>query len=120
MRALSRFNLSTAGEAGPPALATPAGVTAGVVCALAALTNRATMPMAIRVCCMSTIGTPDVCQVTCIRRVDDYAVRFSTGPSPARLNGAVLGETPVRLYDRDVLELGANRLRFQIQDSRPN
>lgn len=69
---------------------------------------------------LTTIGTPDFCQVTCIRRVDDYAVRCSNGPSRARLNSAVLGETPVLLYDRDVLELGADRLRFQIHDPRAN
>lgn len=68
---------------------------------------------------LTTIGSPDVCQITCIRRVDDFAVRFASGRSEARLNGAVLGETPVRLYDRDVLELGAERLQFQIQDGGP-
>lgn len=66
---------------------------------------------------LTTIGSPHVCQVTCIRRVDDYAVRLSSGPLEARLNGVVLGETPVRLYTGDVLELGVDRLQFHIRDS---
>lgn len=67
---------------------------------------------------LTTLGQPEVCEVTCIRRADDFAVKFASGTSPARLNGAVLGETPVRLYDRDILELGCgNRLQFQIGKS---
>ena len=63
---------------------------------------------------LTALGAPAVCEVTCIRRAGDYAVRFSQGPIQARLNGAVLGDVPVRLYDGDVLELGSDRLRFQV------
>lgn len=66
---------------------------------------------------LTTLGAPDSCQVICIRRVDDYAIRFENGTSQARLNGAVLGETPVRMYDRDILELGGDRLQFRIREA---
>lgn len=62
---------------------------------------------------LTTLGDSGVCQVTCIRRVSEYAVCFASGSSQARLNGAPLGEVPVRLYDRDILELGQERLQFQ-------
>lgn len=64
---------------------------------------------------VTTLGKPGVCVVTCIRRGDDYAVRFTDGPGAAKLNGAVLQDAPVRLSTGDVLELADTRLQFLIR-----
>jgi hypothetical protein len=66
---------------------------------------------------ITTLGTADVCQVTFIRRVDDFAVRLIEGTGHARLNGAVLGSVPLRVYNGDVLELAGERLQFQLLDA---
>jgi len=59
-----------------------------------------------------TLGKPGVCVVTCIRRGDEYAVRFTDGPGAATLNGTVLTDAPVRLSAGDILELADTRLQF--------
>jgi hypothetical protein len=61
---------------------------------------------------VSTIGQPGESMVTFIRRGDAFAVRCSDGPAPARLNGATLAETPLRLNPGDVLEMPSGRLQF--------
>ena len=65
---------------------------------------------------VSTIGAPGECMVTFIRRGDDFAVRFAAGPVAPRLNGTVLGETPVRLNAGDVLETDSGRLQFLLDE----
>lgn len=61
---------------------------------------------------VTTFGKPGVCVVTCIRRGNDYAVRFTDGPAAAALNGAVLTDSPVRLSAGDILEVADIRLQF--------
>jgi hypothetical protein len=56
-----------------------------------------------------------VCVVTCIRRGDEFAVRFTEGGTAARLNGAVLTDVPVRLNPGDVLEMEGGRLQFVLR-----
>jgi hypothetical protein len=63
-----------------------------------------------------TLGKPGVCVVTCIRRLDAFAVRFTDGAVPARLNGIMLTDAPVRLNPGDVLEMDSDRLRFLIRE----
>lgn len=64
---------------------------------------------------VTTLGKPGVCVVTCIRRRDEYAVRFTDGPAAATLNGKVLTDAPVRLGTGDILELADLRLQFQMR-----
>ena len=66
---------------------------------------------------VTTLGKAGVCVVTCIRRGDDYAVRFTDGQAQARLNGAVLTDVPVRLNAGDVLELADARLQFLVREA---
>lgn len=66
---------------------------------------------------ITNVGKPDECVVTVIRRGDDFAVRCADGPGAPRLNGAVLAGAPVRLNAGDVLEVGAGRLQFLLQES---
>jgi hypothetical protein len=61
---------------------------------------------------VNPIGKPGECMVTIIRRGDSFAVRFTEGPGSARLNGEVLGDTPVPLNAGDVLHMGSERLQF--------
>lgn len=63
---------------------------------------------------VTTLGKPGICVVTCIRRGDEFAVRFTEGATAARLNGAVLGLDPVRLKAGDVLELVGSKLQFRL------
>jgi len=65
---------------------------------------------------VSSIGKPGECMVTFIRRGDDFAVRFADGPAAPRLNGAVLGDAPVRLDAGDVLDTDFGRLQFLLQE----
>lgn len=66
---------------------------------------------------ISTIGKPGECQVTFIRRGDDYAVRTTDCTRAPRLNGEVLGDTPVRLNAGDVLEMDGGHLQFLLEDA---
>jgi hypothetical protein len=61
---------------------------------------------------VTTLGKPGVCVVTCIRRRDEYAVRFTDGTAAATLNGAALTDSSVRLSPGDILELADMRLQF--------
>lgn len=61
---------------------------------------------------VTAIGTPGDCVVTCIRRLDEFAVRFTEGGNAARLNGTLLTETPVLLKRGDVLEVGRSLFQF--------
>ncbi len=65
---------------------------------------------------VNTIGKPGECMLTIIRRGDDFAVRFTEGPGRARLNGEVLGETPIRLNAGDVLDTGSGHLQFLLNE----
>lgn len=65
---------------------------------------------------VTVVGTPGVCVVTVIRRADEFAVRFTEGGTPARLNGTALSETPVRLQAGDVLEMESDHLQFLMRD----
>lgn len=65
---------------------------------------------------VNTIGKPGECMVTLIRRGDDFAVRFTGGPGAPRLNGEVLGDTPVRLNAGDLLEMDGRHLQFLLAD----
>jgi hypothetical protein len=69
---------------------------------------------------VTTLGTPGVCLVMCIRRLDEFAVRFIDGGNAARLNGIVLSDAPVRLNAGDVLEMENGRLRFLIRQAGTN
>jgi hypothetical protein len=64
---------------------------------------------------VSTLGKPGECMVTFIRRGDDFAVRFTDGRRAPRLNGDVLGDTPVRLNAGDVLETDSGHLQFLLE-----
>lgn len=65
---------------------------------------------------VSTVGKVGECMVTFIRRGDDFAVRFTDGRRAPRLNGDVLGDTPVRLNAGDVLEMDGGHLQFLLED----
>lgn len=64
-----------------------------------------------------TVGKSGECVVTFIRRGDDFAVRFTDGPTAPRLNGTVLTEAPVRLNPGDVLETDTGRLQFLLREA---
>lgn len=63
---------------------------------------------------VTAIGDPAVCGVTCIRRAAQFAVRFTGGGRPARLNGTLLTEQPTPLQAGDVVEMDSGRLQFLI------
>jgi hypothetical protein len=65
---------------------------------------------------VETFGTPRACLVTCIRRANEFAVRFTEGEFAPKLNGEPLTGKPVRLNAGDVLELDTGRLKFVILD----
>lgn len=65
---------------------------------------------------VSPVGKAGECLVTFIRRGDDFAVRFTDGPRTPRLNGEVLGETPVPLHAGDVLEMDSGHLQFLLEE----
>lgn len=65
---------------------------------------------------VSTLGRPGECIVTFIRRGDDFAVRFTDGPTAPRLNGTMLTATPVRLAPGDVLDTDTGRLQFLLRE----
>lgn len=66
---------------------------------------------------VTVLGTPGACVVTFIRRADEFAVRFTDGVTPARLNGTALTGTPVRLQAGDILEMEGGRLQFRTRDA---
>lgn len=43
-------------------------------------------------------------------------MRFTSGPRAPRLNGDVLGDTPVRLNEGDVREMDGGHLQFLLED----
>lgn len=61
---------------------------------------------------VTAVGRPGDCLVTCIRRVDDFAVRFTEGETVARLNGNLLTGIPVLMEVGDVLQVGSKRYQF--------
>lgn len=65
---------------------------------------------------VSPVGKAGECMVTFIRRGDDFAVRFTEGPRTPRLNGEVLGDTPVPLHAGDVLEMDSGHLQFLLEE----
>lgn len=65
---------------------------------------------------VSTIGKPGEGMVTVIRRGDSFAVRCTDEPRRARLNGGVLGDTPVPLNAGDVLDTGSGHLQFLLNE----
>lgn len=63
---------------------------------------------------VTALGRPGDCVVTCIRRVDDFAVRFTEGETVARLNGNLLTAVPVLMKVGDLLQVGSRRYQFCI------
>lgn len=63
---------------------------------------------------ITAVGRPGDCLVTCIRRLDEVAVRFTEGETAARLNGNLLTEIPVLMNVGDLLEVGSTRFQFWI------
>ena len=63
---------------------------------------------------VTTVGRPADCVVTCIRRLDEVAVRFTEGATVAQLNGNSLTGAPVLLKAGDLLQVGSRRYRFCI------
>lgn len=65
---------------------------------------------------VTTFGKPGVSVVSVAQRRGGYFVSHLGGATPPRLNGAAIGQDPVMLSDRDVLDLAGTQMRFQLRE----
>lgn len=63
---------------------------------------------------VTAVGRPGDCMVTCIRRLDEFAVRLTEGKTVALLNGNLLTGIPVLMKVGDLLQVGSRRYQFCI------
>jgi hypothetical protein len=65
---------------------------------------------------VTTFGKPGVTVVAVSHRRTGFFVAHLDGDVVPTLNGRVLGDDPVLLSDRDVLELAGTRMQFQLRE----
>ena len=63
---------------------------------------------------VTTFGRPGISVVSVSHRRSGYFVCHLSGESPPLLNGQPVGEEPVPLADRDLLDLAGTRMLFQL------
>jgi hypothetical protein len=63
---------------------------------------------------VTTFGRPGISVVSVSHRRNGYFVSHLGGESPPLLNGQPVGEEPVPLADRDLLDLAGTRMQFQL------
>ena len=65
---------------------------------------------------VTTFGKPGVAVVSVAHRRTGFFVTHLAGEDKPLLNGRALGEDPVLLSDRDILELAGTRMLFQLRE----